>query len=127
MLFLSVGHSIVDDANVRSMLATINDAIVSGSYVAFTQMVATSQAAADDVNRVAGELRLEWKTRLASDVVGFLDGFEPIEPGLLNITEWRPDPDQPPLAPVHEPLQPFLGASAKSQRYHEFGGLLKKP
>lgn len=127
VLFLSVGHSIVDDAKVHSMLATIRNAIVSGSYVAFTQMVATSQEAADTFDRVAREMRLEWKTRLASDVTEFLEGLEPIEPGLVNITEWRPDPDQPPLAPVHGPLEPYLGASAKSQRYLEFGGLLKKP
>lgn len=124
VLFLSVGHSIVDDTKVSNMLTTVQDTIATGSYIAFTQMVATSQAAADELNQAARGVNLEWKTRLASDVSGFLDGLEPIEPGLLNVAEWRPDPEQPPLAPVHEELKPFLGASTKSQRCYEFGGLL---
>lgn len=127
VLFLSVGHSILDDTKVRSMLTTVRNAIVSGSYVGFTQMVATSQAAADHFDQVAHELNLEWKTRRPAAVTELLEELEPIEPGLVNITEWRPDPDQPPLAPVHGPLEPYLGASAESQRYYEFGGLLKKP
>jgi hypothetical protein len=47
--------------------------------------------------------------------------------GLLDITDWRPDPHQPPLAPVDEPLRPYLGASLKEKRFIEFGGVLRKP
>jgi hypothetical protein len=127
VLFLSVGHSIVDDAAVHAMLATVREAIVPGSYLAFTQMIAVDQQAADESNEVARQLRLVWKTRLASDVVDFLRGLEPVEPGLLDITHWRPDPSQPPLPPVDEPMRQYIGASAKDQRFVEFGGLLRRP
>lgn len=67
--------------------------------------MATDQTAADESNQVAEQLGLVWKTRLASDVSGFLDG----------------------LPPVDEPMQQYLGVSARDQRFIEFGGVLRKP
>lgn len=127
VLFLSVGHSIVDDDTVRRMLATVKDAIVSGSYIAFTQMVGVDRQVAHESTQVALGFGLEWKTRVAEDVAGFLSGLEPVEPGLVDITHWRPDPTQPPLAPVDEPISQYIGAGAKDTRHFEFGGVLRKP
>jgi hypothetical protein len=60
-------------------------------------------------------------------VARFLRRWEPVEPGLVDITQWRPDPDQPPLPEVDEPLRQFIGASKKNKRLYEFGGILRKP
>lgn len=127
VLFLSVGHSIVDDAAVRHMLAIVADAIVSGSYIAFTQMVGVDQQVASESTKVAADLGLVWKTRTPDDVIEFLRGLEQVEPGLVDITHWRPDPSQPPLAPVDEPIRQYIGASANDQRHLEFGGIVRKP
>ena len=126
VLFLSVGHSIVDDETVRRMLATVKDAVVSGSYVAFTQMIGVDQQVAAESTKVAEELGLQWKTRTREDIIEFLSGFEPVGPGLVDITDWRPDPNQPPLAPVDEPIRQYIGASANDQRHLEFGGVARK-
>src|SRR5690554_2535873 len=40
VLFLSIGHSIMDDEKLRSMLADVQEAVVPGSFLAFTQLVA---------------------------------------------------------------------------------------
>jgi hypothetical protein len=48
-----------------------------------------------------------------------------VPPGLVDVADWRPDRFQPPLAPVDQPLRPFLGAAARHKRLKEFGGVLR--
>lgn len=128
VLFLSVGHFITDDQILQGLLDTVYDAVVPGSYVAFTQMVGADQQAVDESHAKLGErIQMAWKNRLATDVARFLRRWEPVEPGLVDITDWRPDPDQPPLPEVAEALRPFVGASKKHKRLYEFGGIVRKP
>jgi hypothetical protein len=127
VLFLSIGHFITDDAMLQRMLDTVFDTVVPGSYVAFTQMIGVDQEAVDDAHAQLREMiQMEWKNRLAADVARFLRRWEPVEPGLTDITHWRPDPDQPPLPEVDEALRPFLGASEKHKRLFEYGGIVRK-
>ncbi|MBO2458348.1 hypothetical protein J4709_12300 [Actinomadura sp. LCR2-06] len=44
----------------------------------------------------------------------------------MNLMEWRPDPGQPPLAPVPGELAPFVGASKMGRDMCEYGGVLRK-
>jgi hypothetical protein len=128
VLFLSVGHFITDDAALQRMLDTVFDTVAPGSYVAFTQMIGVDQQTVDDAHaQLLAKIQMEWKNRLATDVTRFLRRWEPVEPGLVDITQWRPDPDQPPLPQVDEPLRQFLGASKKNKRLYEFGGIVRKP
>jgi S-adenosyl methyltransferase len=128
VLFLSVGHFITDDATLQRVLDTVYDAVVPGSYVAFTQMIGVDQRAVDESHeQLLAMVKMDWKNRLAADVVRFLRRWEAIEPGLVDITQWRPDPDQPPLPEVDSALQPFVGASKRNKRLYEFGGIVHKP
>jgi hypothetical protein len=56
-----------------------------------------------------------------------LAGREPVEPGLVDVRDWRPDPDQPPLAAVDEPLRKYAGAFAHGMRFMEYGGVPRRP
>jgi hypothetical protein len=127
VLFLSIGHFVTDDATLQGMLDTVFEAVIPGSYAAFTQMVGVDQQAVDDAHAKLGNIQMDWKNRLPGDVARFLRRWEPVEPGLVDITDWRSDPDQPPLPEVDEPLRPFLGASKKNKRMFEFGGVVRKP
>ncbi|MEV4754733.1 SAM-dependent methyltransferase [Micromonospora sp. NPDC049559] len=128
VLFLSVGHSIVDDAKLRKLVSAVHDAVAPGSYLAFSQMVGANRELAEstteEINR---DLGMPWKNRTPEDVQELLRGFEPVEPGLTDVKRWHPDPAQPLLAPVDEPLRRFLGAGADETRFMEFGGLLRRP
>ncbi|MFF8842269.1 SAM-dependent methyltransferase [Streptomyces sp. NPDC015127] len=64
---------------------------------------------------------IPWQTRTPAEVDGFLDGLEPVAPGMVDLVDWRPDPDQPALAPVHAALAPYLGASDNSKGVYEYG------
>jgi hypothetical protein len=124
-LFLSALHSVPDDAVAVSMLSTTVGALAPGSFLALSQCVGESIEAADEHNKVAGQVGLAWKTRMADDIRGFVAGMEPVPPGLVDVADWRPDRFQPPLAPVDLPLRPFLGAAARHKRLKEFGGVLR--
>jgi hypothetical protein len=127
-LFLSVPHSIPDDQRARDMFAAIIDALAPGSFLAVSQFVGVNADAAQSHTRTANELGLVWKTRTMDDfreLVGEL-GLEPVPPGLVDVCDWRPDPHQPPLHPVDEPLRPFIGWTADNKLVKEFGGVLRK-
>ena len=125
VLFLSVLHSVPDDAVAASMLSATVGGLAAGSFLALSQCIGESSEAADEHNKVAGQVGLAWKTRMAEDIREFVGGLEPVPPGLVDVADWRPDRFQPPLAPVDQPLRPFLGAAARHKRLKEFGGILR--
>jgi hypothetical protein len=125
VLYLSVAHFITDDATVDKMLSTVVDALVPGSYVACSQIVGVDQETVEHSNELMRKRGVPWKNRTRAEVLSFLRGLEPVEPGLVNVKDWRPDPTQPPLAPVAEPLRPYLGGSAENEDFMQFGGVLR--
>jgi hypothetical protein len=126
VLFLSVGHFVAAEATVRRMMTTVADAIVPDSYVAFSQMAAVNEEAAAAANELTKSLGLVLINRTPATITEFVRGLEPVEPGLVDVKTWRPDPSQPPLSPVDEPLRPYLGAADAAKRTMEFGGVLRK-
>ncbi len=127
VLFLSVLHSLTDEDNPRDALWGILDAVVPGSYLAVSQVVSNDRETADAFNAFAEASRVKWQTRTPEQVTEFVRGLEPVEPGLVDVNDWRPDPTQPSLKPAPPPLRPYVGAKAKNNRLLEFGGVLRKP
>lgn len=126
VLFLSVVHHLSDPDDPRSVLRTIIDRAAPGSYLGLSQVVCDDAEAGAAMSAHISGLGIPWQTRTPAELDAFLDGLEPVEPGLVNLAEWRPDPDQPALAPVHSALAPYLGATASQQRVYEYGGVLRK-
>jgi hypothetical protein len=127
VLLLSVTHSIVDDDKVHHLLRAVREGVVPGSYLAYSQLAGTDREGVDAGNAMVKKMGIPWKNRTTTEVSEFLQEFEPVEPGLVNIKTWRPDPTQPPLAPVDEPLRPYLGRGADETRFYEYGGVLRCP
>ncbi|GIG87135.1 SAM-dependent methyltransferase [Plantactinospora endophytica] len=127
VLLLSVTHSIVDDDKIRHLLAVIREAMSSDSYLCYSQLAGTDQAGVDAGNAMVAKMGITWKNRMVDEVAEFVRDFEPVEPGLVDVKTWRPDPDQPPLAPVDEALRPYLGKGAEETRFYEYGGVLRRP
>jgi SAM-dependent methyltransferase len=126
VLLLSVTHSIVEDAAVRHLLDTIHSAVVPGSHLAYSQLAGPDPAQVAEGNAMVARMGIPWKVRTIPEVNAFFTGWEPVEPGLVDVKSWRPDPDQPALAPVDEPLRPYLGLGANETRFYEYGGLLRR-
>ncbi|TYK49410.1 SAM-dependent methyltransferase [Actinomadura decatromicini] len=128
VLFLSVGHHLLDADDPHRILHTVMDRAVPGSHLAFSQIVISDTERAAELDQRMNTAGIPWQNRSREEVDALLlDGLEPVEPGLVNLLHWRPDPDQPPLPPVPEELAAFEGASKMGRDMCEYGGVLRKP
>ncbi|WP_405162851.1 SAM-dependent methyltransferase [Nocardia sp. NBC_01499] len=132
VLFLSVGHHLKDFDKVgkgaRHVLRHIIDNVaVPGSHLAFSQVVSDDPTLGEAFAAKIDASGIPWQSRTPAEVDALFDGLEQITPGLVNLVDWRPDPNQPPLEPVPEPLRRYIGATERRTNVYEYGGILRKP
>lgn len=124
VLFLAVGAHLLDESDPRRILRTVVENAAPGSHLAFSQVVCETRERAAALTRGVRAAGLPWQTRLPAEVDQLLDGFDPVEPGLVNVVDWRPMPDQPPLAPAPKEIAMYEGASRTDRTCYEYGGVL---
>ena len=92
MLMGILGH-IGDHDEARSILKWLLDALPSGSYLALNDGTnVISQAFAQAQQRYNESGALSYHLRSPEQIAGFFDGLELVEPGLVSVPRWRPDP-----------------------------------
>jgi O-methyltransferase involved in polyketide biosynthesis len=101
MLMGIVGY-VTDEEGAYSIVSRLMDALPSGSYLAMWDgvNVVTGEAldrAQEEHNEGPG---VPYNLRTREQFSAFFDGFELVEPGIVSIPFWRPDPD--PLAGLAE-------------------------
>jgi hypothetical protein len=77
-------------------VATLTDAVPSGSYLTLTHMASDllAQEAQDSLEDMQGQMmRMRFMSRNREQVARFFEGTELVEPGLVPVEEWRPDPE----------------------------------
>jgi SAM-dependent methyltransferase len=76
------------------IMRAYRDALAPGSYLALNHLLSPGGGEhAEVVGRLGDNLRgaVGWvRCRSRADVLGFFDGLELVEPGLVPLTEWRP-------------------------------------
>ncbi|TDC51188.1 hypothetical protein E1281_20855 [Actinomadura sp. KC345] len=128
VLFLSIGHHLLDSDDPAGVLHHVIDRAAPGSHLAFTQVVCDDPERRAEVDATANGAGMPWRGRSRAEVDAlFRSDLVPVEPGLTDIVDWRPDPGQPPLAPVPEELSAFAGASKMGRDLTEYGGILRRP
>ncbi|MGH3434433.1 MAG: SAM-dependent methyltransferase [Thermocrispum sp.] len=132
VLFLSVGHHLKDLDEVGSgaryaMRHIVDDIAPSGSYLAASQVVVDDAAKGAAMSAQIDGAGIPWQSRTPAEFDALMDGLEPLEPGMVNLKRWRPDPSQPPLDPVPAQLHPYVGITEKNTDVYEYGGVLRKP
>jgi hypothetical protein len=83
----------VSDAdNPGAVLAALCDALAPGSYLAITHGTGDSRPrAASDAQGVYQRTANPLTLRSHAEIAGLFDGFDLIEPGLVWVSQWRPD------------------------------------
>jgi hypothetical protein len=95
LLMFAVLHFIRDDEDVRRIITALAEPLASGSHLVVS--VATADFASPEQLAQLEQLQKnpsEALPRTADQVMGFLDGFELVPPGLTVGPEWRAD-DEP--------------------------------
>jgi O-methyltransferase involved in polyketide biosynthesis len=96
ILALAVVHFLTDDDQPGAVLARYRDRVVPGSFLAISHAslegdAAESAAGRDEFNRQQqGNAQL--LTRSPAEITAFFDGYELVEPGLVYLAQWRPEP-----------------------------------
>lgn len=95
LLLVAILHAISDQDDPHRIVATLVDALPSGSYLTITHWAAdpASPEAEAKVEDLAREMsRQQYTARSQAQIARFFDGLDLVEPGLALIQDWRPGP-----------------------------------
>jgi hypothetical protein len=89
---VALTHFLGDEDRPYDLVARLVDALPSGSYLVLSQLTADFDPLA--VRRgvamyAAGGVTLAPRTR--DEIARFFDGLEPVEPGIVQLTDWHPE------------------------------------
>jgi hypothetical protein len=110
LLLIAVLHFLPDTHQARTAVKTLLDALPSGSYLAISHATYDT-IDPDTATKAQRQLATEpFATRTRTEVAGFFDGLDLIEPGIVIVSDWRPDhtDNRPPAEQV-----PIYGALAR--------------
>jgi O-methyltransferase involved in polyketide biosynthesis len=87
-------HFFDDNERPEQIVATLLDAVPSGSYLAISHFAKDEQDEA--MNETFEALNKQWGEsvirRTRAEVTRFFDGLELLEPGVVELPDWRPEP-----------------------------------
>jgi SAM-dependent methyltransferase len=112
LVLVGVIHHLRDDDHPRRVVTTLVDALAPGSYLVLSQTTPDfdpetmrALAAASEQGGIANV------PRTLADTEPFFAGLELVEPGLVPLAAWRPDP----------------GAEQDPRTVYAYGGVARKP
>jgi hypothetical protein len=101
ILLLTVLHRIPEDYVATRIIADFREALVPGSYIAVQHAVCDTHpevtqtlASLYQDTKVITAARRAQNTRTKAQIEKFFDGLEVVDPGVVYIPEWRPDPGE---------------------------------
>jgi SAM-dependent methyltransferase len=98
VLMMAVLHFIPDEHRPAEILATIRDGLAPGSYLALSHGVKDARPReAGDAQQVYHRTANPLTVRTHEDVYALFDGLDILEPGVVYVSQWRPDAADPPV------------------------------
>jgi len=92
ILFVSVLHFVAEADDPYGIVAAFIDAAAPGSYLVLSHVTTDpSPQTAARVAAVYATTMNEAAPRTRAGILAFFDGLQLIEPGLLPVSQWRPD------------------------------------
>ncbi|MEV4892459.1 SAM-dependent methyltransferase [Nonomuraea sp. NPDC055795] len=118
VLLVSILHFVQDADDPAGMVAVLREAVPPGSYLVLTHAVPTlgdPEAEEEAKNIYRGSSAGGAVGRTEAEILGFFGDFELVEPGLVEVTEWRPDA---PRLVGEDRLPPYLRAAMGRKPAH---------
>jgi hypothetical protein len=97
LLLVQVLHFIRDEENPGDLVKRLSRPLVSGSYLTISQFTFDDQSASvvEAIRRAYTRATAPVIPRGHAEILGFFDGFDLLEPGLVFNPQWRPDGPAP--------------------------------
>ena len=98
LMYLSVLHFAPDSADPGGTIARMLSAFPGGSHVAVSHITTDGTPAVTAAERVMDKTADRVSTRTHAEILNLVPGLDLVEPGLVWLPQWRPDPgaDMPP-------------------------------
>ncbi|QDY75537.1 SAM-dependent methyltransferase [Streptomyces qinzhouensis] len=107
MLLNVLGH-VADHEQARELVAGLMAGLPAGSHLVISDSTATSPgmiAASEAYNRSGA---VPYYVRSIAEISGFFDGLELVDPGVVRVTDWRPEEGA-----VAEAVDAYCGVARK--------------
>jgi len=114
LLLVAIMHFITDRENPDRILAAFRDALPAGSYLALSHATADFRpVAAQHAAAVYDQATSPVTLRTRAQIAAFFDGWDLVEPGLVQVPLWRPD-GKPPRQKELDRIWVYGGVALKS-------------
>ncbi|MEO3787495.1 SAM-dependent methyltransferase [Actinocorallia sp. B10E7] len=110
MLMGIMGH-VSDDAEIKEIIRRLLDGLPSGSFLVLYDGTATDESFTEAQEGYDETGAVPYRLRRPEQIIGFFEGLELLDPGVVPVTLWRPEPS---------PFDPGPPA-------HAYGGVGRKP
>jgi hypothetical protein len=92
---VAILHALPDTDDPHAIVARVMDAVPSGSYLALSHLgrdflPPETLRQMEDLSR--GNIQQQFAYRSRDQVMRFFDGMDLVEPGMVAIEDWRPEP-----------------------------------
>jgi S-adenosyl methyltransferase len=91
LMMLGILGQVSDADQPRSIVRQLMDALPSGSYLALSDGVDTSETFTEAVRHYNENSANTYHLRSPGQIASFFDGLELAEPGVVELTRWRPE------------------------------------
>ena len=91
VMFMGVLGHVADSDDMRSIVARVMDAVPSGSYLALWDGTDIKKAYVELCERYKATGGVPYIPRSIEQIGRCFEGLEIVDPGLVSITQWRPD------------------------------------
>jgi hypothetical protein len=97
LMLIAVLHFLTEADGPREIVASLVDALPSGSYLTITNLTADfSPQEAAAALAASKQSPVTYVPRTQAEVAAFFTGLELVDPGVVPILTWRPDDGEPP-------------------------------
>ena len=97
VLCVATLHLVRDEEDPAGIIARFRERMAPGSHLVVSQFAADSDPAATaQLHAVDAGTPVETYFRSRDEILGFFDGLELLEPGLVSVDEWRPEVTEAP-------------------------------
>ena len=86
-----LGH-VTDYAEAKSIVTGLLAGLPPGSYLAINDSIDTSEALEQALRVYEASGAVPYRTRSLEEFTGYFDGLELVEPGVVLVDDWRPEP-----------------------------------
>ncbi|GGM24682.1 SAM-dependent methyltransferase [Dactylosporangium sucinum] len=103
ILMVSLLHFVPDDAEPGRIVARLRDATAPGSHLVVSHLTldGVAEAPASQGQEVYRTSTAPIVPRSRADILRLFEGYDLVEPGLVWLGEWRPEPDGTPEGVSH--------------------------